>query len=100
MKAGNTEFEVGTHVRVTYIHDVEDRALIGIEGTIAHPFRGLMVEAADHYSVGLYITAESAEKYGMSKGPLTQPAINLCIADEFEIIEPTVDDEPSSSFRS
>lgn len=39
MKAGNTDIEVGTHIKII---NSDESDLIGLTGIITHPFPGLM----------------------------------------------------------
>jgi len=52
MKAGKTDFEVGTMVVIT---DSDDEDMVGIVGRITHPFPGLIAEEYDKYVAGVYL---------------------------------------------
>jgi hypothetical protein len=84
MKAGLTDLEVGTTVRLAYVHDKEDVDLSGIEGTITHPFPGLM-GPGDRSVAGLYVSSETAAAYGLliERGQ-REVAINI---DERDVVE-------------
>jgi len=91
MKAGKTELDVRTMVRVTHIADPDEQDLVGLEGEITHPFPGLMHGSPDNYVAGLYVTEESAREHGIGPGKLGLTEINLCRGDKFEVIELTDD---------
>jgi len=91
MKAGKTELEVRTMVRVTHIADPDEQDLVGVEGEITHPFPGLMHGSPNRYIAGLFVTEESARKHGIGPGRLGLTEINLCRGDKFEVIELTDD---------
>ncbi len=100
MRAGKTDLEVGTKVRITHIGDAEDRHLEGIDGAITHAFPGLMIGSSSSYVAGLIVSDESAAKFGLSGGPLGMPKINICVDDVIEVIEPSDDlDAEAVSFR-
>lgn len=80
MKAGNTNYEVGTRIQITHSTETE---LIGTEGTITHPFPGLMQEAFldkdEKYTVGVYL--ENAHHIYIDN------KCNLTNKDKFIILE-------------
>lgn len=80
MKAGRTDLDVGTLVRVTHVTDAEDADLVGAEGTLTHPFPGSMAPGVA-YVAGLRLTDEYAGLYARGQ-------VNLCAGDRFEEVEP------------
>lgn len=74
MKAGTTNYEVGTRIRITKSNDKE---LIGLTGEITHPFPGLMAPKTK-YTVGLRLD---------QKGIFSDDICNLMSCDKFEIID-------------
>jgi len=83
MNAGKTNLSVGTRIRVvgctSAIH--EDEEIIGAEGTITHPFPGLMWPNVHNYVAGIYL--ENAPFKSEFNGGIA----NLTTADTFEVIE-------------
>lgn len=90
MKAGKTDFEVRTRVRVTHIasSDPDDLKMVGMEGEITHPFPGLMIGSASKYIAGLHVDAEEAKAHGVGLMPLGGASVNLCRGDRVEVVEP------------
>jgi hypothetical protein len=84
MKAGKTEFEVGTTVCITHIAgaDSSDAELVGMIGELTHPFPGLMSGPASQYIAGVYVDPASATGK-LVPGPLGTYTINLRKADRF-----------------
>lgn len=80
MKAGTTDIDVSTRIRVTESNDPD---LVGVTGTITHPFGGLM-QAGSSYAVGIYLD---------KKGVFADDIANLLISDKFEIIDSTDDND-------
>lgn len=72
MKAGKTDFEVGTLVRVVKSDDPE---LIGVIGRITHPFCGLQMSGV-YYIAGLYDIVPS----GIYSG-------DICVLTKSDIVE-------------
>jgi len=97
MKAGKTDLEVGTLVRVTHISDLDDQEFVGVEGTITHPFPGLMHGSSDKYVAGIDVTEESAREHGIGPGRLGITRINLMSGDRFVVIEPSDDLDADAS---
>lgn len=86
MKAGKTDFEVGTRVRITRVigTDADDKALVGATGEITHPFPGLMLGRPSQYIAGIYLDDEHRTKgTGL---PLGHSVVNLIYGDEVEAI--------------
>lgn len=82
MKAGQTEHEVGTRIRVTKIsgnepEDHDDQKMVGITGTLDHPFSTIMFLRPEEYLAGIHVDEECKD----------HPAkLNLCKGDEYEVI--------------
>jgi hypothetical protein len=97
MKAGKTDLEVNTLVRITYITDPDDQNPIGVEGKITHPFNGLMSGSSSKYVASLWVTEESAAKCGLGSDGLGITKLNLCRGDKFEVIDLTDDLDAEAS---
>jgi hypothetical protein len=78
MKAGTTDVNVGTRVRIT---DSNNPDLIDLTGTITHPFRGLMCPDGK-YMLGIRLDKE---------GVFVDNIANLLEGDKFEITHDTTD---------
>lgn len=87
MKAGKTQIDVNTCIRITGISDKDDQVYIGMEGKVTHPFPGLMMDSPDQYSVGVYLDPNEAVARGLGLNKLGQCQINLMIYDSFEVVE-------------
>lgn len=74
MKAGLTNYNVGTKVKIT---ESNDKDLIGITGELTHPFPGLM-SPNTKYVAGLRLDR---------KGIFSYDICNLMKDDKFEVIE-------------
>lgn len=74
MKAGATDIDVCTRVKITYS---EDPDVIGLTGTMTHPFRGIMLPDVK-YIAGIRVD---------QKGRFTDNIVNLVESDKFEILE-------------
>ena len=74
IKAGLTKHDCGTKIRITKSNDKD---LIGVTGTLTHPFQGLM-GSNTKYIAGLRLDQE-----GIFSGDIC----NLTTADKFEVIE-------------
>jgi len=99
MKAGKTELEVGTKVRITGISggDGYDQRLVGLVGEITHPFPGLMNGPTSDYVAGLFLDDEEVAKaHGLSLGKFGVAKVNICCNDSFEVVEPELEYEPLS----
>lgn len=81
MKAGKTDYEVNTKIRITFIDDEESKELEGQTGILTHPFPGLMSPGFENqYIAGVYL-----DKFMGAYG--SGSTCNLMIGDKFEIIE-------------
>lgn len=89
MKAGKSDLEVGTKVRVTRISgsDPDDAKLVGVVGEVTHPFPGLMVGSSEKYVVGLWLDRENAALAGLGLDRLGLCSVNLTRGDEFEPVD-------------
>jgi len=87
MKAGQTNLDVGTKIRITHINDndpEEKQGLEGATGTITHPFPGFMSPniPAKQYIAGVYLDNDT----NPFPTPWT-PHVNLVRGDEFEVVD-------------
>lgn len=92
MKAGNSELNVNTRIRITRIDDEEDKIYEGLEGRVTHPFPGLMFAPASEYSVGVYVDPQQAISRSISLDRLGQCKVNLLTCDSFVVVETDDDD--------
>jgi hypothetical protein len=74
MKAGSSNYDVGTKIRITECEDVD---LIGLTGTLTHPFAGIEWPGVT-YLVGVRLDAI---------GLCPDNICNLTTEDKFEVIE-------------
>ena len=79
MKAGRSDFEVNTHVKITSIasNDPDDTSLVGVTGYITHPFPGLMVGNPNEYFAGIWVDEPFQSLHGKE--------INLVLGDRVEL---------------
>lgn len=75
MLAGQSSYEVGTKIKITHVGEEEDQHLIGLTGTLTHPF---MAFSANF--VGVILDENDVMHYGIC---------NLAQEDEFELINHT-----------
>ncbi len=80
MKAGTTDVNVGTIIKIT---ESDDPDLIGLTGTITHPFGGLMCPD-EEYILGIRLD---------KKGVFIDNIANLQVGDKFEVIDDITDSE-------
>lgn len=80
MKTGTTDVGIGTRVRITMSSDPD---LIGLTGTITHPFESL-VQIGSKYIVGIRLD---------KKGVFADDIANLLKGDKFKIIDTGSDNE-------
>lgn len=83
MLAGKTVLRVGTKVKITKVEGdyIESQSLVGLTGSITHPFTGLMFERfKDQYICGIQL--DTGTKYTAWSGN----KVNLLEGDEFEIV--------------
>jgi hypothetical protein len=85
-KAGRSDLEVGTKVRVTRASgsDPDDARLVGVVGEVTHPFPGLMVGSSERYVVGLWLDEANARLAGLGPDRLGLCPVNLVRPDAFE----------------
>jgi hypothetical protein len=78
MKAGKTDCEVDTKIRITFIEDEEDKSLEGYTGTLTHIFSGFInPDYENDYLVGVHLD----KAYG------NYLICNLMKGDKYEVIK-------------
>lgn len=81
MKAGKTNYEVNTRIRITFIDDEESKELEGQTGTLTHPFAGLIAPGFENrYIAGVYLDRPMGA-WGSGS------TCNLMVGDKFEVKE-------------
>jgi hypothetical protein len=75
MKAGKSNYDVGTKIRITKVDEEDSDFLVGMEGTLTHPFG---CYPANY--VGVYLDEEEAKQRGIDT------KCNLSRTDKFKVI--------------
>ena len=85
MKAGQTNLEVGTKVRLYGIKDKEDFYLNGLTGTITHPFA---FGCTDKGWVGVYLDKPLAQACGIISGEKVNVKETECeiLPEKFKVV--------------